>query len=145
MESDEEERIIYPPIETGTGSKNDIQSNTVPCLARTTGTRLEDILPDKVPRSDPCKINSHALTNQNEATGHTLTKGLAQVGQRIANRKAAWTKDLQGAIREALKTQCVKPETPELKFDMTKEAAEKNLCILTKYKKDLGIAIQAQH
>ena len=28
---------------------------------------------------------------------------------------------------------------------MTKEAAEKNFCVLTKYKKDLGIAIQAQH
>ena len=48
LESDEEERIIYPLIETeriiyplietGTGFKDDIQSNTVPCLARTTGT-----------------------------------------------------------------------------------------------------------
>ena len=110
LESDEEERIIYPLIETeriiyplietGTGFKDDIQSNTVPCLARTTGTRLEDILPDKVPRSDPCNINSHALTNKNEATGHVLTKGLVQAGQRISNKKVTWPKDLQGAIKE---------------------------------------------
>ena len=128
-------RIIYPLIETGTGFKDDIQSNTVPYLARTTGTRLEDILPDKVPRSDPCNINSHALTNQNEATGHALTKGLVQAGQRISNKKAGWPKDLQAAIKEVLKTQCVKPETPEFKFEMTKEAAEKNFCVLAKYKK----------
>ena len=75
-------------------------------------------------------INSHALTNQNEATGHALTKGLVQTGQRSTRRRAAWPKDLQEAIREVLKTQCMKPETPEFKFEMTKEAAEKNFCVV---------------
>ena len=38
LESDEEEMIIYPLIETGTGFKDGIHSDKVPYLARTTGT-----------------------------------------------------------------------------------------------------------
>ena len=55
-ESGEEERSIYPLIENGTGFKDDIQSDKVPCHGLTMGTGKEDIQPDKVPRSDPCHI-----------------------------------------------------------------------------------------
>ena len=75
--------------QNGTGFKDDIHSEA-PGHALTVGTGKEDIQPDKVPRSDPCHINSHALT----------TKILVQMGQEVANRKAAWPEDLQKTIKE---------------------------------------------
>ena len=73
-----------------------------------------------------------------------MIKMLVQTGQEVAKQKAAWPEDLTRATREVLETPCVKPDTPEFQFDMTKEAAEKNFCILARYKKDLGRAIQTQ-
>ena len=161
-EGGQEERIIYPLIETGTGLE-DIQSDKSPrsapyskdSHALTAGTGWEDIQPYKVPRSDPYNKESNVLTTRDgsecapwihpsKREGHDLTKMLVQMRQEVAKRKAAWPEVLQRATTEVLGMPCVKPETPKFKFDMTKEATKKNFCILAKNKTDLVRAIQAQ-
>ena len=39
---------------------------------------------------------------------------------------------------------CPTPAEPEFKFTMTEEAAHHNFCVLSKYGKDLGKALEAQ-
>ena len=168
-ESGKEERSIYPLIEKGTGFKDDIQSDKVP---KDVGTGKEDIQPDKVPRSDPFHIKGTEVPRSDpfhiKGTGFKVDIQSDKVSKDVGTgeedilpdkvprsdpfhinshgltRKAAWPEDLQKAIKDVLKTQCVKPESPEFKFEMTMEAAEKNFCVLSKYKKDLGKAIKAQ-
>ena len=55
-----------------------------------------------------------------------------------------WPINLLDAIKRVIDTPCVAPAKPEFAFEMTKEAAEKNFCILAKYGMDLGRALDAQ-
>ena len=55
-----------------------------------------------------------------------------------------WSDDLIGAISRTICKPCLKPSDTEFKFELNKESAAKNLCILKKYGKDLGKAIEVQ-
>ena len=61
-----------------------------------------------------------------------------------SNEEEPWPSDLLGAIRRVIEEPCRKPSEPELRFDMTEEAAERNCCILGKYGKELGQSLEAQ-
>ena len=55
-----------------------------------------------------------------------------------------WPDDLLGSIAKTINRQCKQPSQTEFKFELSKESAAKNFCILNKYGKDLGMAIKAQ-
>ena len=53
-----------------------------------------------------------------------------------------WPSSITKAIREVLMIPCSTPTNPEFKFTMTREAAEHNFCVMSKYDKDLGKALE---
>ena len=64
--------------------------------------------------------------------------------QDCASTKNSWPVNLIETIKIILKEPCVKPAKSEFKFTLDRESAAKNLCIMKKYKNDLGKAIEAQ-
>lgn len=57
---------------------------------------------------------------------------------------ATWPDDILSAVRNAVSSQPPAPKKPKFQFELTKEAAAKNLCVLSKYKLDLSAALEAQ-
>ena len=55
-----------------------------------------------------------------------------------------WPTNISAAIRSVLLIPCPIPVEPEFKFSMTEEAAQHNFCVLSKYEKNLGRALEAQ-
>ena len=55
-----------------------------------------------------------------------------------------WPSNLIQIIKSILATNLPQPETPEFVFELTREAALKNFCILLRHKMDLGAAIEHQ-
>ena len=58
--------------------------------------------------------------------------------------KCHWPSDLMRAIKSVLLVECPCPTEPEFVFSLDKEAAERNMCVLNKYGKNLVRAIEAQ-
>ena len=55
-----------------------------------------------------------------------------------------WSDDLLGEISRTINKPYLHPFETEFKFKLNKDSAAKNFCILKKYGKDLGKAIEAQ-
>ena len=81
------------------------------------------------PTEAPCAL---------EQTGELCTP------EHPGNEENSWPCNLLSAIKKVTEEPCRKPSKPEFLFEMSREAAEKNFCILTKYGKDLSRALEAQ-
>jgi hypothetical protein len=66
-----------------------------------------------------------------------------QIGQDEAIREC-WPSNLIEIIKLVIEENQQAPETPEFAFEMSKEAAQRNFCVLSKYEKNLGKALYAQ-
>ena len=55
-----------------------------------------------------------------------------------------WPDDLLGEISRTINKPCLQPSETEFKFELNKESSANNFCILKKYGKDMGKAIEAQ-
>ena len=55
-----------------------------------------------------------------------------------------WPNELLGTISLIFNVQCPRPPKPEFQFQLNKESADKNFCIMNKYNKDLSKAIDPQ-
>ena len=76
------------------------------------------------------------MRSQNELThpSHSKSTGPSE-----------WPSNITEAVRAVLRIPCLTPIAPEFKFSMSKEAAQHNFCVLSKYNKDLGRALDAQN
>eukprot|EP00957_Ditylum_brightwellii_P126533 9644319-Ditylum_brightwellii.AAC.1 len=61
-----------------------------------------------------------------------------------ARKARVWQEDLIGIITEVVKGKERTLRAPEFQFEMTSEAANRNICIFRKHKNDLSRALQAQ-
>ena len=70
--------------------------------------------------------------------------GSSSQNQLIEALKNYWPNDLLGTIYLILHVQCPRPSKPEFQFQLNKESATKNFCIMNKYNKYLSKAIADQ-
>ena len=70
--------------------------------------------------------------------------GSSSQNQLIETSTNYWPNDLLGTIYLILNVQCPWPSNPEFQFQLNKESAAKNFCIMNKYNKDPSKAIAAQ-
>ena len=70
--------------------------------------------------------------------------GSSSQNQLMEASKHYWPNDLLGTIYLILNVQCPWPSKPEFHFQLNKESAAKNFCIMNKYNKDLSKEIADQ-
>ena len=84
------------------------------------------------------------IKRPNEISCQVRMRLLPQRDATKSSLGSAWPVDLVEAVKKVISTPCDRPATPEFSFEMTAEAAQKNWCILSKYKLDNGKALEAQ-